>query len=320
MKHLNFCRVGKNKTVNSLSAGKSSSLLAKKYPADYEIFSCVCIDDIECAPKDPTVISYANQKLEKFIPEFGEFIATAEDDMSLRAMMDLEQFLGKEIIWVRGKSYDKIIDERHQRTLVGIKKRLPSWARRFCTEEMKLIPIFYWWFYNIGEKVDMRIGFRFDEFDRLERFFNNSNQTMFKIPISCKTYGQKMQVHQEFNWRNCHFPLIKAGITKEVVDEYWLKNGWVGDIFTERRKIQFPVISNCVGCFHKKVETLAAESILNPAKMKWFAKQEKKNMGTWLDSKQTYAEIMQNADELAKEVLYEMRVLGQSCDSGGCTD
>lgn len=313
--------MGKVKSVNSLSAGKSSSFIAVNYPADYELFSVVCLDDITCVPKDKRIIQYANTKLEKFIPEYGEFIATAEDDASLIAMMDLEQLIGREIIWVRGKSYDEVINERYERVKLGNRFRLPSWARRFCTVEMKLLPIFMWWFYNIGEKCNMRIGFRFDEYDRMERFFNNSNSTNFKIPIACKTYGEKQQVHKEFNWRYVHFPLIKAGITKQMVNEYWLKNGWLGGgLFEEKRQIQFPAISNCVGCFHKQVETLAAESILNPEKMEWFAKQENLGMGTWLDNRKTYRDIIDSGEDLAKEVLYEMKVIKQSCDSGGCQD
>jgi hypothetical protein len=54
--------------------------------------------------------------------------------------------------------------------------------------------------------------------------------------------------------------------------------------------------------------------------MQWFADQETKEMGTWLDNKITYQHLIENRIELAKEVLYELTVLNQSCDSGGCTD
>ena len=177
------------------------------YPADYEIFSLVCIDRKEAAPKDKAVIKYVNQKLEKFIPEFGEFIATAEDDATLQVMIDLEQYIGKEIIWVRGMSFDDVIDK-------GTQNRLPSWAIRYCTEKMKLLPIFLWWFNEIGEKCKMNIGFRFDEFSRMERFFNNSDPTNFKIPVNCSVRGERRQKHETFNWRFCSLPLVGGGITK----------------------------------------------------------------------------------------------------------
>jgi len=302
------------KTVNSISGGKTSSYLAKHYPADYEVFSLVCIDDVKCKPKDKSIINYVNAKLEKYQEIYGEFIATAEDDKTIHLMRDLEQILGRDIIWVRGISFDKLIDTSKSNWL-------PSWARRYCTQEMKMQPIFDWWFHNIGDKVNMRIGFRFDEYDRMERFFNNSDPTNFKIPISCKTYGSKQQVHQTFNWRYVSFPLIKNGITKKDIDDYWSKNGIVkGNLFLEERQIEFPIISNCVGCFHKKAEIISAMGQINPEKLQWFANQETKGKGTWMDNKITYQELIDNPEKYAKEVLFELQSLGQSCDSGGCND
>lgn len=300
------------KTVNSLSGGRTSSYLAVKYPADYEIFSVVCIDDETSRLKDKSMNDYINNKLHKFIPEFGEFIATAEDDKTLYVMRDLEQFLGREIIWVRGMSFDNIIDK-------GTQNRLPSWARRYCTEKMKLLPIFLWWFENIGEKVKMRIGFRANEFDRMLRFFNNSDPVNFKIPISCNTYGSKRQNHTNYNWRFCEMPLIKDQIFENEIREFWDKYGYIGGtLFQELKKMDFPEISNCVGCFHKPEELLAAMAEINPFKMGWFAKQENKNMGTWLDSKVTYQHIIDNRFQIAGERIFELKNNYETCDSGGC--
>jgi len=47
------------KIINSLSGGKTSSYMAIHYPADVNIFACVCIDDQNCMPKDLTVLAYA---------------------------------------------------------------------------------------------------------------------------------------------------------------------------------------------------------------------------------------------------------------------
>lgn len=288
--------------------------MAVHYPGDYELFSLVCIDDHDSKPKDAKLVQMVNDKLEKFIPEYGEFIATAENDKTLTAMFNLEQYIGREIIWIRGASFDDVID-------AGTKTRLPSWARRYCTEQMKLLPIFLWWFHNISEKCEMRIGFRYDEFKRMERFFNNSDPTYFKIPISCKTYGQKQQTHQEFNWRYCSFPMIEKGVTKKIVKDYWIENGIIpATLFEPEKRVEFPVISNCEGCFHKQIETLAVSSINSPAKMKWFARQEDKGKGTFLDCKTPYQHIIDNVKYYAKEALFEMNKLGETCDTGGCTD
>lgn len=296
------------KKVNSLSGGKTSSFLAYHYPADYEVFSLVCIDDNDSAPKDKNIIQYANDKLQKFIPDFGEFIATAEDDKTLYVMRDLEQLLGREIIWVRGKSFDNVIN--------GRQTRLPSWARRYCTEQMKLEPIFKWWLINIGEKVEMRIGFRFDEFTRMENFFNNSDPTNFSIPVSCKTYGNKQQVHQSFNWRKCTMPLIRDAITSKTINTFWENKFIGGDLFQEPKKIEFPIISNCVGCFHKKPETLCIMASLNREKIEWFSNQELKGKGTWLDSKIPYSEFLKQENWIPEMMTEQFT----SCDSGGCTD
>lgn len=299
------------KTVNSLSGGRTSSYIAVHYPANYEVFSVVCIDDKECAPKDKAIVQYANAKLDSYYSQYGEFIATAEDDTTLKAMMDLEQLIGREIIWVRGKSFDDVID-------LGSQTRLPSWARRYCTTQMKLEPIFYWWLNTIGEKCNMRIGFRFDEYDRMERFFNNSNPTEFKIPVSCSMKGKKRQKHETFNWRHCSFPLVKYGITTEDVNNYWLNNGYLGgNLFEKRRQIEFPIISNCVGCFHKKPETLSVMANMHPEKMRWFARQEDKNMGTWLDSKIKYETLIANSENWIPEMINENN---RTCDTGNCTD
>lgn len=312
-------------TVNSISGGKTSAYIAANYPADYDVFSLVCLDDRECAPKDKSIIQYVNAKLEKYIPEFGEFIATAEDDMTLYAMRDLEQYLGREIIWVRGKSYDTIINEREDRVKLGNRKQLPSWARRYCTEEMKLLPIFMWWFWNIGERCNMRIGFRWDEFNRMLRFFNNSDPVNFSIPIACSTKGQRLQRHESFNWRFCEMPLVKDQIEKSDVDRFWVGKTVGGNLFEEKRTITFPDISNCVFCFHKKEEILRYMAVINTPKMNWGARQEDKGMGTWLDSRKTYKSIIQDAQQMSPEELKYLvkkltKIDGNTCDTGGCHD
>ena len=229
-------------------------------------------------------------------------------------MMDLEQLIGSEIQWVRGMSFDQIIGNRPGGWL-------PSWARRYCTAEMKMLPIFLWWWNTIGEKCDMRIGFRFDEFMRMENFFNNSDPTNFSIPTKCDMRGARRQSHTSYNWRNCSFPMIRSGITKEDVSKYWINNGWMSaSLFEERRQIEFPSISNCIGCFHKKPETLAAMADMHPDKFKWFIDQEQKGMGTWLDSKMTYQHIMTERFDIGREVIHEAHNNLATCDTGGCTD
>src|SRR5437867_2421762 len=91
-------------TVNSLSGGKTSSYMAIHNPVDVNIFACVCIDYEPAKPKDISILNYCLNKLN------GNFIASAEHVKTLKVIMDLEQILGSEIIWVRGKSFDQVID------------------------------------------------------------------------------------------------------------------------------------------------------------------------------------------------------------------
>lgn len=203
------------KIINSVSGGKTSAYIAMNYKADFNIFSLVCINHNQSRLKDSQMNNYVNDKLNYYIPEFGEFIATAEDDKTLYAMRDLEQLMGSELIWVRGKSFDDVLTSKN--THGGCPTRLPSKMLRYCTDEMKMVPIFKWWLLNIGEKVKMRIGFRSDEFGRMERFFN-ANPNHFKFPDYSKNYGQKQMHHVNYNWRTCSFDLVREGIDKPYIN------------------------------------------------------------------------------------------------------
>ena len=126
------------KTVNSVSGGKTSAYIAAHYPADYNVFALVCIDDPKCAPKDKKALQYANDRLDRggYIEKYGEFIATTEDDIILYTMMDLEQHIGQEVTWVRGISFDEVVEIKGG--------GLPNKLHRYCTVHMKIEPIFDW--------------------------------------------------------------------------------------------------------------------------------------------------------------------------------
>jgi len=303
------------KTINSISGGQTSSYIAVHYPADLNIFSCVCIDEPECAPKDAAIKAYATEKLSSYTRQYGDFIASAESDETLRALMDLEQLIGKEIVWTRGVSFDDLID--YKSTFGGENTRLPSWARRYCTTEMKILPIFYYWMRHFEGKVKMNLGFRSNEYDRMEGFFNNGHVGELKIPTECSMKGSRRQKHSTFLWRFCSFPLIRDQISHEHIKDYWRKNGWIkANLFNERRQIEFPRISNCVGCFFKKAETLMVMANMHPEKMKWFASQEEKGRGTWLDSGTKYQTFIDHSENWIPEMITEIG----SCKSGECLD
>lgn len=87
------------KTLNSISGGKTSSYLAKHYPADYNIFSLVRIEDVRCMPKDKKIVQLVSDKIGM------DFIATAENDKTLKVVLDLEQIIGSKITWLTGDTF-----------------------------------------------------------------------------------------------------------------------------------------------------------------------------------------------------------------------
>lgn len=175
------------KTITSVSGGRTSSYMALHYPTDYNIFSLVRIEDERCKPKDKKLIQYVEDKIKM------PFIATAESDLTLYVLIQLEQDLGKEIIWVTGRTFEELIyDERR------INPRLPNRRMRFCTELLKMYPIFWYIFLYIFKSEDdfisMNIGYRADEPRRVAN-------DIYKYSIMCNTYGEKQNHWREIEWR-----------------------------------------------------------------------------------------------------------------------
>lgn len=279
-------------TVNSISGGKTSAYMAIHYKTDINIFSCVCIEHEPSKPKDKAVLNYALNKLN------GNFIASAEREMTLKVLMDLEQTLGTPIIWVRGKSFDQIIDEN---------SALPTWKRRFCTTELKIIPIFEYLYPRYGKTLH-NIGFRADE---RERILNAKNERTIRTAISCKNFGKHYLNWAEIDWQKKNFPL-------KTTFHYQIKN-YLKEFHPN---LKFPWDSNCVGCHHKPQELINFNYRDEPEILNWFSMQEKKKFAqgkknrTWQDSKITYEQIFhKNYSNLFSEISdFTM------CNSGGCTD
>lgn len=270
------------KTVNSLSGGKTSSYMAVHYPSDYNVFALVTIEDIKCSPKDKHIIDFVSDKIGK------DFIATAEDDDTLLAMMELEQLIGKEITWVAGDTFEKV-----NRRMTG-GNGLPNMIWRFCTTELKMRPIFDWWFKNIGEKVTMNIGIRYDEMERASKIKNS-----FKGIVGKRGTRNKWA---ELEWRESAFPLIEDKIIHPRIIE------WVNST-----NIKFPSDSNCVGCFHKPLQQLRKNWDDNNYKMQWFANQETDDK-RW-KKEMTYEKI--------KDIMLQSEFsfgTGSGCSAGFCTD
>jgi len=270
------------KTINSLSGGKTSSYMAVHYPADYNLFSLVTIEDLKCTPSDKGLVKIVSDKLGK------EFIATAEDDKTMIAMLKLEQIIGKEIKWVSGKTFEQV----NKKATGG--KGLPNQQWRFCTTEMKMRPIFDWWFNNIGEKVNMAIGFRYDEKERADKINNK-----FKGIVGKRGTRNKWE---EIEWRESIFPLIENKIFHHNVVKWADSSG-----------IIYPSDSNCVGCFWKHGQQLRKNWEENTNKMQWFADQESETK-KW-KKEFNYKQIKTFA--LQQDFHFGT---GAGCQAGFCTD
>ena len=136
------------KLINCLSGGKTSSYIAANYKADYNVFSLVRTNDKKCLFPDAKIRQIVSDKLGI------EFIGTLEDDMIIYTMLDLEQYVGNKIDWVTGKTFENVLNSAGT---------LPDPLRRFCTTQMKLVPMFKWWQRNINKPAKFNLGFRANE-------------------------------------------------------------------------------------------------------------------------------------------------------------
>ena len=238
------------KTVTSISGGMTSAYVAANYPSDYYVFALVTTNDKKLLYPDAKLRQIVSDKIGK------EFIGTLEDDIIIHTILDLEQFIGKEINWVVGKPFDEIIIRKDN-------VYLPNKTQRFCTTEMKLRPIFNWWYVNINEIVQMQIGYRANEERRANNMLSKVNSDgllEFKETFEKKNGRNKWST---IAWQKPIFPLIEDSIYKEDIVNYW--NG---------KKVRFAIRNNCVGCFHRN--PLLLKKMWNdfPDKMQWFADKE----------------------------------------------
>jgi len=280
------------KKVNSLSGGKTSSYIAANYPADYNVFSLVRTDDKKCLFPDAKIRQEVSDRLGV------EFIGTLEDDTIIYTILDLEQYIGSKIDWVTGKTFDDIILRKNGTTF------LPSYMRRFCTTELKVEPIKKFWFNEIKEPIEMRIGFRANEHNRAKSMINRLNINGFesdKFIIGNSKNGRNKWL--EMDWRKPSFPLIEDNIFKDTVENYW-----------KNKDVRFAWMNNCVGCMHKEPILLNKMSRIHPNKLEWFASKERvsKNGATWRENI-TYDEII--AHNIQTELFDDDF---NECDSGHC--
>jgi len=278
------------KTVNSLSGGKTSSYIAANYPADYNVFSLVRTDDKKCLFPNAKIRQEVSDRLGK------EFIGTLEEDTIIYTMLDLEQFIGSKIDWVTGKTFDKSIITTKKGT-----KYLPNKMARYCTTELKTLPILHWMYEKIKEPVIMRFGYRANETRRAIKMMDKTDEDGFtKVKTTFTKLKDGRNSWGVYKYCKPEFPLINDNIYKDKIEEFW-----------KDKDVRFAYMNNCVGCWWRSPLLLKKMHNKHPEKMQWFADQET-NKSKWR-SDMMYKEIIKwkTQTELFDDDFNE-------CDSGHC--
>lgn len=280
------------KTVNSLSGGKTSSYIAVNYPADIEIFALCCIDCHNAGRDiDKKILQMVNDKLQKHCSSMPEFVATSEDPIILKTMFDLEQMIGREITWVRGRGWEQMINDT---------KIIPNMFKRICTSILKMDPIFEFLFKNTELPVEMRIGIRYDELERAQNINN-----LYKFHSSCEWRPKSSRwINRWTNmrWRETTFPLIDARVDHFQIQQFW-----------RNKNIDFPLDSNCQNCFWKPYQQLRKNFDNNAPIMWWAAIHEDLNKHTFKDKS------LRDISELPLQLEFNFGT-GSGCQAGFCTD
>jgi len=276
------------KTLNSLSGGKTSSYIAANYPANYDVFSLVRIEDKSCKFPDEKIRKEVEDRIQ------APFIGTAEDDTIIYTMLDLEQYIGRAITWVTGRTFEATISKHGG--------YLPNKIARYCTTDMKTLPIAEWRYKNIKGDVAMRFGYRANEQGRAKRMMektNDNGMTEVKIVVGKHNNGNN-------KWKNIEyckpeFPLIQDNLFKDTIEEYW-----------RDKPVRFAYMNNCVGCWWRSPLLLKKMHEKQPKKMEWFAALEEET-GSTFRSDVKYSDIIKWKPQVT---LFDDDF--NECDSGYC--
>lgn len=279
------------KTVNSISGGKTSAYLMKHYPADINIFSLVRIEDIKClwmGGKDEKTRQLISDRIGK------DFVGTAEMDAIIYTILDLEQFTGQEIKIITGETFEQIIKDRSN--------YLPNKMVRYCTSEMKIIPIFNYLKGLDILPVEMRIGYRPTEKRRVEAMKSKADSNgleKFKTVIDATGKRNKWG---ELDYRKASFPLYEDNISKDTIYSYW-----------EDKPVRFAYRNNCVMCVNRQPLMISHMATKEKNKVEWAKSIEKETGNQFL----TYASMSRILSYSVQGKLFNDDDF-TDCDSGFC--
>lgn len=195
-----------------------------------------------------------------------------EDEATLKFVHDCETYWNVPITWIEYDSINKwkIVNyETASRNgepfeaMIERKKYLPNTFARFCTQELKILPIDKY-MKNLGyEDYVTFVGIRADEQRRVAKMKNNKDIK--------------------------ETPLATAGICVNDVLNFWSKQPFNLQTITVDGN---SLLSNCDLCFLKKANHLFSLINDKPDRAIWWANMEKKIDARFNQAHPSYAEMM----------------------------
>lgn len=178
--------------------------------------------------------------------------------------------------------------------------------RRYCTTEMKILPIVEWVYYHImayheNMPVFNNTGIRYDELERCKNGIERELRQKIKVGKSANGNNK----WKEIFWAVANYPLVYNKVHHYKIVQYW----------NNENDIDFPDDSNCVGCFWKMEQQLRKNFDTNENKMDWFASQEKIKKQAYWKENITYDSIKR----LGLQQDFNFGT-GAGCQAGFCTD
>jgi 3'-phosphoadenosine 5'-phosphosulfate sulfotransferase (PAPS reductase)/FAD synthetase len=202
-----------------------------------------------------------------------------EDAATLRFVHDCETNWNVPIVWLEFKNADEVKDRWQQVTyetasrkgepfeaMIDRKNYLPNTFARFCTQELKIIPINkYLASIGITDFVTF-VGIRADEPRRVAKMRGNKDIK--------------------------ETPLATAGVCVNDVLEFWNNHSFNLDTVTVNGN---SLLSNCDLCFLKKADHLLSLIKDKPERAVWWVRMEQKIGATFNQAHPSYASMMKFA-------------------------
>lgn len=201
-----------------------------------------------------------------------------EDEATLRFVKRCGDEWGVNIVWLEYQDAEETKDrwkvvgfETASRNgepfeaMIERKKFLPNSVMRFCTTELKIIPIARY-MESIGHpEFDTFAGIRADEPRRIVKLRES-----------------------------LHAPLAKMNVTQIDVQAFWKANSFDLELQFQDK---VTTLGNCDLCFMKGSNQVMSIIRQQPSRALWWAKQEEKIGGRFCKDRAGYAEMMKFAED-----------------------